>query len=94
MDIIDLHVRNGRCPKAAEMSLPEILANIKRSGIMQSMIFPINEENAGPSSLHSNMTIAELCEQHKAFIPCARLNLNKLHATYDEIKTAKQFSGV
>ena len=88
--LIDVHTHIGRSVDGGEQSLDALLAVIRRFHVTQTIVFPIDEKNPGPSYLKPNQKIASAVKHHRHLIGCARLDPNQKEAAFREIARAVQ----
>ena len=84
--IIDFHTHIGRSKDGAEQVLGDTLRAMRQFKVTQSVVFPIDEKNPGPSYARLNRRIAHHIQKHRNLIGCARLNPNELEASFQEIE--------
>lgn len=73
-ECIDLHLHWGRSRDGARLSMGEIERAMERSGVSQSVIFPIDEPDPGPSYERMNERLLKTVTRGHRFIPFCRLN--------------------
>ncbi len=87
--IVDFHTHIGLSRNdGARQTVRDTFRAMRQFKVTQSLIFPIDEKNPGPSYAHLNRKIAHLIKRYHNLIGVARLNPNEIEASFHEIDKA------